>query len=146
MRPQPSIDTVLQRAAEALERAARETDDAPLAAHVLSPIAGLLRHIADSLDTYVSGRLAEIDRLAALAAASVSVLSEEERGNLERLLDAARSASGYLRTTELDDLADSFHRELIAVQERINAHRDHGSRELAERIWTEQTVGSQPVR
>jgi hypothetical protein len=142
MRPQPSIEIVLRRTADSLEHAARETSDTPLAAHVLSPAAGLLRQIADSFDTYVAGRLTEIDRLAQLASAASALLDDKDSGRLDRLLDAATRTSGYLPATQLDELADSLHRELLAVQEKIETRQDRGNRELAEKIWAEQTARS----
>jgi hypothetical protein len=144
MRPQPSIEIVLQRAAESLERAAGETADETLAALVLVPVANLLRRIADDFDTYVSGRLAEIDRLVVLATAASAVVGTEDSGQLDRLLEAARRTSGYLPATQLDDLADAFHRELLVVQEKIETCPDRQGRELAGRIWAEQT-GSAPA-
>jgi hypothetical protein len=146
MRPQPSVDTVLRAAAESLDGAARETNDIPLRAHVLSPVAGLLRQIADCLDTYVADRLIEIDRLAVLAAASAEILPAEERVDLARLLDDARSTSGYLPASHLDELADALHRELIAVQEKIQEGRYRGGQVIADRIWAEQTGGRPAAR
>jgi hypothetical protein len=140
MRPQPSIEIVLQRAAESLQDGAAKTSDAALADLVLSPVASLLRVVAASFDTYVADRLAEIDRLAALAADADAFLGGEYSGQVNPLLDAARKASGYVPAAKLDDLADALQRELVAAQERIETRQDPASRELAERIWAEQTA------
>jgi hypothetical protein len=106
---------------------------------VLGPTAWLLRRIATDFDSYVPDRLAEIERLAVLATAASAIAETDDAGGLNGLLDAARKASGHLPASQLDDLTDALHRELVAVQERIELATDQPSVTLAAGIWAEQT-------